>query len=105
MCKTRTRAILLWLCGIAILAPNPARADAANGARLARQWCSSCHVLPGASQSEVPQGPPPFAAVAKLGKTPDELRAFLTKPHGAMPDLSLSRSEIEDLLAYIQSLR
>jgi hypothetical protein len=40
-----------------------------------------------------------------MEKSPDQLRAFLTKRHGAMPDLSLSRDEIEDLTAYIQSAR
>jgi hypothetical protein len=35
----------------------------------------------------------------------DHLRAFLTKPHGATPDLSLSRSEMDDLIAYIERLR
>ena len=36
--------------------------------------------------------------------SPDTLRAFLTEPHRPMPDLSLSRQEILDLTAYIQSL-
>jgi hypothetical protein len=40
-----------------------------------------------------------------MEKSPDQLRAFLTKPHGATPDLSLSRAEIEDQIAYIQSRR
>jgi mono/diheme cytochrome c family protein len=35
---------------------------------------------------------------------PGELRAFLSHPHGAMPDLALSRSEIDDLIAYIEGL-
>ena len=35
----------------------------------------------------------------------DQLRTFLAKPHGAMPDLALSRAEIDDLIAYIESLR
>jgi hypothetical protein len=37
--------------------------------------------------------------------TAEQLRAFLSHPHGAMPDLALSRTEIDDLTAYIQSLR
>ena len=36
---------------------------------------------------------------------PGELRAFLSHPHGAMPDLALSRAEIDDLIAYIEGLR
>lgn len=37
--------------------------------------------------------------------TADQLRAFLSHPHGAMPDFALSRAEIDDLIGYIQTLR
>jgi len=37
--------------------------------------------------------------------TSDQLRAFLTHPHGAMPDLALTRAEIDDLIGYIGTLR
>jgi cytochrome c len=53
----------------------------------------------------VPQGPPTFPQVARSGLTADQLRAFLSHPHGAMPDLSLTRAEIDDLVAYIATLR
>ena len=56
-------------------------------------------------QSGVPQGPPSFLSVAQEGRSPDQLRGFLSHPHGAMPDLVLSRQEIEDLIAYMLSLR
>ena len=41
----------------------------------------------------------------KSARTADQLRAFLSHPHGAMPDLSLTRAEINDLVAYIETLR
>jgi hypothetical protein len=37
--------------------------------------------------------------------TNDQLRAFLSHPHGAMPDLALTRAEIDDLIGYIGTLR
>ena len=83
----------------------PARADASKGAQLARQWCASCHVIGSTSTGPVPQGPPSFQAVARSGMTANQLRAFLSHPHGAMPDLSLTREEVDDLIAYINSLR
>jgi len=86
------------------LLPVPASADAANGERLARQWCANCHVIDGSGPSaRLPQGPPSFR-VAAGHLDPGELRAFLSHPHGAMPDLALSRSEIDDLIAYIEGL-
>ena len=89
----------------ATLIPAGARADATNGERLARQWCANCHVIDGGGPAAtLPQGPPSLrAAAGHLG--PDELRAWLTRPHGAMPDLALTRSEIDDLVAYIEGLR
>ena len=91
--------------GLALLAAPDARADAAAGQRLAQQWCASCHVVDaGKPATPMPQGPPSFHTIAGH-LNPDELRAFLTHPHGAMPDLALSRAEIDDLIAYIASLR
>jgi mono/diheme cytochrome c family protein len=91
--------------GCVLLAPAFARADAAQGAQLAQRWCASCHVIGNAPQSRVQVGPPSFPSIAKSGLTAAQLRVFLTKPHGSMPDLSLTRAEISDLVAYIESLR
>jgi mono/diheme cytochrome c family protein len=33
------------------------------------------------------------------------LRVFLSHPHGAMPNLALTRAEIDDLISYIETLR
>ena len=83
----------------------PARADVDNGAQLARQWCANCHVIGNNSAGPVPQGPPSFQMIAHSGLTADQLRAFLSHPHGAMPDLSLTRTEIDELIAYINTFR
>jgi mono/diheme cytochrome c family protein len=48
----------------------------------------------------------PFATMARDPKvTADRLRGFLVKPHGQMPELNLTRQEIENLVAYIESLK
>ena len=89
-----------------ILSVVPAStADLARGGQLARQWCANCHVIGPAAGTTTQQGPPSLPAVAARGTPVDQLRAFLTHPHGEMPDLALSRTEIDDLIAYIQSLR
>lgn len=89
----------------ASLMATAAYADSAAGERLARQWCANCHVIdvgnPGAT---VPQGPPTFRMVAQQ-RSSDELRTFLTRPHPPMPDLALTRAEIDDLIAYIETLK
>ena len=101
----RTLVAMLALSMLGLVPAQPARADAAKGAQLARQWCANCHVIANNSSASVPQGPPTFPAIAHSGMTPDQLRAFLSHPHGSMPDLALSRAEIDDLIGYIQTLR
>lgn len=100
--------------GVAILAamvfagtfmPAAIAADPANGERLARRWCASCHVVaPGQAQASADV--PPFASIAKR---PDfdagRLALFLLNPHPIMPNMNLSRIEAADLAAYIESLK
>jgi cytochrome c len=96
---------LLTLLLAAGLAAHSAHADANKGAQIARQWCANCHVIGGNPAGPVPQGPPSFQMVARSGMTADQLRAFLSHPHGAMPNLALTRAEIDDLIGYIDTLR
>jgi cytochrome c len=90
---------------LAVLVTHPAYADAARGGQLARQWCANCHLTGVDAGQAVPQGPPSFPAIARSGMTAGQLRAFLSHPHGAMPDLALTRAEIDDLIGYIETLR
>jgi mono/diheme cytochrome c family protein len=79
--------------------------DSDSGLKLARAWCSNCHVVEDAGPA-TSTGAPPFAAIArKSAVTPMSLRVFFQSPHQRMPDLHLSNSEMDDLTAYILSLR
>jgi hypothetical protein len=40
----------------------------------------------------------------KRNPSTEKLSSFLTDPHPKMPDMSLTRAEIADLVAYIRSL-
>lgn len=93
--------------GLLALASAPqtaAAADPAQGRLLANQWCTSCHVVePGGPGVEVG---PTFESVANDPTvSPDGLRGWLAAPHPPMPDLNLSRLEIESIVSYIESLR
>ena len=91
--------------GLVCFTPGAARADASAGARMALQWCAKCHIVNGKGPSAtVPQGPPAFSTIAGH-LDPGQLRAFLSHPHGAMPDLALTRAEINDLIDYIETLK
>jgi cytochrome c len=93
---------------VSLLLETPAtyssQADTAKGSQLAQQWCAGCHVTSSGRAGNVQEGPPNFPTIARI-RTADQLRAFLSHPHGAMPDLSLTRAEIDDLVGYIETLR
>lgn len=97
----RTLAVLF---AFAAAGAHPAYADVTRGEQLARQWCANCHVIGNGQTGGVPQGPPSFPMITRSGMTADQLRAFLSHPHGAMPDLALTRAEIDDLIGYIETL-
>lgn len=79
--------------------------DARQGEALARQWCSNCHLI-GADQAAGGDAAPTFAVIAETAEErTSELTAWLADPHPPMPNLNLTRVEIDDLLAYIKSLR
>jgi mono/diheme cytochrome c family protein len=85
---------------------RPARfaGHAAVGKAIALRWCTGCHTLPGhAAASDVA---PSFRAIARdPHEDPDHLRGFLSRPHWPMPPLELSRNEIEDIIAYLHTIR
>ncbi|HUO55007.1 MAG TPA: c-type cytochrome [Rhodoblastus sp.] len=76
--------------------------DAAHGGEIAKRWCAACHLV-AANQKEASADVPSFFDIAAR-KTKGDLTAFLTDPHPKMPDMSLTRQEIADLTAYIESL-
>jgi mono/diheme cytochrome c family protein len=91
--------------GACVAGGSSQAADARRGEELARQWCAGCHLVADDQASATTEAPP-FATIARRG--PDELAALaglLADPHPPMPDLSLTREEIRDLLAYIATLR
>ncbi|MBV9826558.1 MAG: cytochrome c [Alphaproteobacteria bacterium] len=99
------RSLSAAVLASAVVAHSAVAADAQRGSALANQWCANCHVIgtDATAPASTQQGPPTLRSVAAM--PPDQLRAFLIHPHGKMPDLSLSRSEINDLIAYIGSLK
>ncbi len=102
------RTLILFGALLALATPafgqgNKTTGDAARGEADARRWCASCHLLEG--QAKATDTVPAFATIAHdPHKGPDYLRAFLANPHPPMPPLQLSRSEIEDLVAYFGEL-
>jgi len=104
------RRFLLLTFGLA-LASLPAGAqdlpgDPVLGRALASKVCAECHAVErGDRKGELPD-PPAFQSLADdAAMTPLALRVFLTTPHANMPNLILTDAEIDDVIAYIHSLK
>ncbi|MGI0526706.1 cytochrome c [Rhizobium giardinii] len=98
-----------WAClGVVVallteFASESAAADSTNGRRIAERWCAECHVVaPG--QRQASDAVPTFAQIGRSERFDEAtLATFLANPHHSrMPNLSLTRSEIADLVAYIK---
>ncbi|MFD0987041.1 c-type cytochrome [Methyloligella solikamskensis] len=78
---------------------------AVSGKQIAERWCSTCHLVGPKQETAAAVGTPSFMAISKkYGDSVDMLAGFLADPHPPMPSLSLTRQEINDLIAYIGSL-
>jgi mono/diheme cytochrome c family protein len=77
-------------------------ADVAQGERLAKRWCAECHVV-SPDQTSAKADAPSFASISANRRVP-QIGAFLRQDHPQMPDMSLSRDEIVNLIAWMQSL-
>lgn len=101
---------MMAMAGAAALMASPALAqeppgDADKGHVLAKTWCSGCHLVE-ANETTARDVVPSLAAVAAMKSTTVlSLQAFLQTPHDHMPDWRLTRKEIDDVVAYIMSLR
>jgi mono/diheme cytochrome c family protein len=103
-------ASVLWIVGLALsfspASTQVAQGDPQQGQALAQAWCSSCHMVSPQQQNAGNDAVPSFASVARMPSTTQtSLEAFLQSPHPPMPDLELSRNQLDDVAAYILSLR
>jgi mono/diheme cytochrome c family protein len=97
------KKVLAFVAVLVLAANARAAGDAEAGRKLARLWCTSCHIV-----DETPRGAdtaPPFPTIAERHQDRAWIRAWITAPHPPMPNLNLSRQQIDDVVAYLDSLQ
>ncbi|MEW6641001.1 MAG: cytochrome c [Pseudomonadota bacterium] len=111
------KPVLYLLTASVLMATHPARAEpdlVARGRRFAELVCSTCHrVSEDKTQIPLARDPgPAFVEIAGRSSTTDaSLRAFLANDHpnmgpsARMPNPQLVDYQIEEVVAYILSLR
>ncbi|MDJ0390522.1 cytochrome c [Roseomonas sp. E05] len=105
----RLAALVVLALGVSALLPAVAQmreGDAEEGRRIAATWCSNCHITGERPPRSAADAAPSFRSIAARPSTDAaSLHAFLSGPHGAMPDFQLSRAERDAVAAFILSLR
>lgn len=99
-------AVLMWQTPASAADEEPPEPSAEKGHALAQRLCSGCHVVEAGADGTVPAGVPPFRTIANSpGQTSQRIMNVLIKPHAPMPDTHLSREEMLDIVAYLETLR
>lgn len=93
--------------GAVVATAQPVRdGDAEQGRQTAERLCTSCHVTESSSSQTVPAGVPTMRTIAnKPDQTAARIAGMLIDPHPPMPNVRVTREEINDIVAYLQSLR
>ncbi len=87
-------------------AAEPILGDAEAGRMMAVEICAECHNVILSPEIERANAPRSFTAIAKdRVYTPTSLRVFFATPHVQMPDFIFTRSQQDDLIAYLMTMR
>lgn len=104
MLRKLTLAVALCLQALPLAAETGG--NAAEGFAYASARCANCHsVLPMQTVSPVP-GAPAFKAIADTrGMTETALAVWFRTPHPTMPNLIIQGEDMDNVIAYIVSLK
>jgi len=100
--RVRALASALGLLALAFSTAPVSGADKKAGAKLAQRCCASCHVV-SPDQAKGATSAPTFAWISS-NRNVAAIKGALSMSHTQMPDMSLTRKEVDDILDYIQSL-
>lgn len=77
-----------------------------DGRAIADRWCSSCHDIGAGDTRSAKDLAPTFESVARRDNfSRVQLETWIGNPHPPMPNLNLTRREVDSLVEYIQSLK
>ncbi len=104
----RALQIAAAVCTFSSLAYGQTPATIARGRELAERVCAGCHAINGgAGGGPIPgTSAPSFRAIAgRPNQPPQRLQSFIMTPHRPMPGIPLSLAEVDDIVAYLLTLK
>jgi mono/diheme cytochrome c family protein len=93
------------LCAWASPAACQTAASLARGQEITERACAGCHALGGDRSVEGTPAPSFRSIAARPNQPPQRLASFIMTPHRPMPGLNLSLADVNDVVAYILSLK
>jgi len=88
---------------LGLMTSAAAAQNAERGHQLAARWCSSCHAVDKSAVNRTEA--PSFMSIAASHRDDRAwLRAWLMSSHPSMPDMNLTRVEIDDIVAFLKTL-
>ncbi len=88
---------------VLVAASAACAADAENGRRVAEARCVPCHAVTPNQRRDLTEGPSFEAVARKFAASPDTLAFAMRDPHPRM-NVPLTRREMDDIAAYINTL-
>jgi mono/diheme cytochrome c family protein len=80
--------------------------SASDGHMLASSVCAECHAVEKGALRSRNDHAPTFQNIAKTpGMTPMAVRVWLRSAHREMPNLVLKPNEVDDVIAYLETLK
>lgn len=79
--------------------------DREIGRRIVERWCSDCHGVSAGAKSAATSAPS-FSAIAAMPSTTAlSLGVFMRTSHPTMPNVMLTPADLNNVIAYVLSLR
>jgi mono/diheme cytochrome c family protein len=95
--------ILLFVVAVSTSAMAQQAGDPGAGAAYAKQYCSKCHAIGDTEISPEPKAPR-FKDIANK-RSAAVLDVWLRRPHLYMPNIVVEADQIDNVIAYILSLK
>jgi mono/diheme cytochrome c family protein len=109
-CWTRIGLTVATLC-LSLMPTAVSRAadglpDATRGLAIAMKTCAGCHLIGDGRASTASASVPTFRVIAnRKNQSAERIISALVLPHPPMPDTHLTREEVMDIVAYLDTLR
>jgi mono/diheme cytochrome c family protein len=103
----RTLLVAIALCVLGSAAHAQTPSAIARGQEIAERACAGCHATNGQQPGTIQGIPVPSlrAIASRPNQTPQRLQSIIMTPHRPMPGIPLALADVDDVVAYILSLK